>query len=89
MPAKITAQQGRRLVTDLGLIELHLHVTLVLPVKYFIVVKSSHLLDHTNHKWKRQLMMGYTLLCFVYCDVVLIYYSDVLNKVSCYTVLVE
>ena len=29
------------------------------------------------------------LLCFVYCDVVLMYYSHVLNKVSCYTVLVE
>ena len=37
---------------------------------------------------KRQLTCV-VLLCFVYCAVVLMYYSHVLNKVSCYTVLVE
>ena len=34
-------------------------------------------------------VMFCVLLCFVYCTIVLIYYSHVLNKVSCYTVLEE
>ena len=36
--------------------------------------------------WKDTLQCV-VLLCFVYCAIVLIYYSHVLNKVSCYTVL--
>ena len=55
-----------------------------------IVVKPSHLLGHRNPKCElRDRLQCVILLCFVYCAVVLIYYSFVLNKVSCYTVLVE
>ena len=55
-----------------------------------IVVKPSHLLDHTNPNCElRDRLQCVILLCSVYCAVVLIYYSGVLNKVSCYTVLVE
>ena len=55
-----------------------------------IVVKPSHLLDHTNSKCElRDRLQCVILLCSVHCVVVLIYCSVILNKVSCYTVLVE
>ena len=44
--------------------------------------------SHEPQVWRDSLWCA-ILLCHVYYDVVLIYYSDVLNKVSCYTVLVE
>ena len=54
------------------------------------VVKPSHLLDLTNPNCElRDRLPCVILLCSVYCAVVHIYYSDVLNKVSSYTVLVE
>ena len=54
------------------------------------VVKPSHLLDLTNPNCElRDRLQCVILLCSVYCAVVLIYYSGVLNKVSCYTVLEE
>ena len=53
-------------------------------------MKPSHLLDLTNPNCElKDRLQCVILLCSVYCAVVLIYYSDVLNKVSCYTVLVE
>ena len=52
-------------------------------------ILSSYLLDHTNpNEWK-DCLQCVILLCFLHCVVVLIYYSHVLNKVSCYTVLVQ
>ena len=55
-----------------------------------VVVKRSHLLDLTSPNCElRDRLQCVILLCFVYCAVVLIYYSGVLNKVSSYTALVE
>ena len=54
------------------------------------VVKPSHLLGHTNPNCElRDRLQCDILLCSVYCAVVLVHYSGVLNKVSCYTVPVE
>ena len=62
------------------------YVSTKVQIQYYSVVKPSHLLDHRNPKSKK---MAYNVLyCYVLC-IVLIYYSHVLNKVSCYTVLVE
>ena len=53
-------------------------------------MKPSHLLDLTNPNCElRDRLQCVILLRSVCCAVVLIYYSDVLNKVSSYTVLVE